>query len=329
VAIIGTGPAGLSAAFYLLRAGHSCVLFDQHAEPGGTLRSHVPEERLPRHVLDAEIEVIRQMGADLRMNARIEDRHFEETLLHDYDVLILATGHEEKKILDDFGLILDEQGIKVSKTTYGTTHPGIFACGNLSRKTQMAVRSVAQGKHAARSADHFLRTGKPHGPKKRFNSSFGNIRQPEFNAYLGEGTREHRVSPEQGLSKGLSVEEAIREASRCMHCDCRKPESCKLRNYADEYQAHQKRFAGPERNLVTKISQHAEVVYEPEKCIKCGLCVQITSLEREPLGLSYIGRGFDVKIKVPFGGTLQAALTKTAGMVVKSCPTGALAWKKE
>ena len=328
-AIIGTGPAGLSAAFYMLRAGHSCTLFDKHSDPGGMLRTHIPEERLPRHVLDAEIDVIRNMGAEFRMNVRIDDHTFEEHLLRDFEVVILATGSEEKNILEDFGLILDEQGIKVSKTTYGTTHPGIFVCGSFTGKRQMAVRSVAQGKNAARSADHFLLTGKPHGPKKRFNSSFGVIREEEFAACLEEGTTRVQTEPIRGFLQGFTPAEAIREAARCIHCDCRKQETCKLRLYAEEYQAHQKHFAGPGRNFINKVNQHAAVVYEPEKCIRCGLCVSITVEQKESLGLSYIGRGFDVRIGVPLNRPMSEAITNTADKVVRCCPTGALAWKKD
>lgn len=328
VAVIGTGPAGLSAAFYLRRAGHYCELFDQHAEPGGMLRSHIPEEKLPRRVLDAEIGCIRRMGAVFSMNSRIDDRHFEERLLHDFDAIILATGGVEQRILDDFGLMTDEHGIKVSRTTLETTHPGIFACGNLNVKRQMAVRSVAVGKNAAHSADHFLRTGKPHGDRKRFNSSFGSLMEEEFETFLLEASKDDRVEPLRGFLEGFTKEEAMREAARCMRCDCRKPETCKLRQYATEYQAHQKVFAGPSRNPVTKQWQHESVICEPEKCIKCGICVEITRAEGELTGLSYIGRGFDVRIGVPFSDSLKDALTRCATKIVTCCPTGALAWKK-
>ncbi len=55
VAIVGAGPAGLTAAFYLLQQGHACTLFDAHPLPGGMLRYGIPEYRLPRDALDAEI----------------------------------------------------------------------------------------------------------------------------------------------------------------------------------------------------------------------------------------------------------------------------------
>jgi NADH dehydrogenase/NADH:ubiquinone oxidoreductase subunit G len=112
-----------------------------------------------------------------------------------------------------------------------------------------------------------------------------------------------------------------------MNCDCRKPVSCKLRIYANEYQAQQKRFAGPGRKLITKSIRHEFVVYEPEKCIKCGICVEITKSGGELQGLTYVGRGFDVRVSVPLGGTMKEALQKTGSRVIEACPTGALAYK--
>ena len=112
-----------------------------------------------------------------------------------------------------------------------------------------------------------------------------------------------------------------------MNCDCRKPANCKLRILATEYQARQKRFAGPGRKLITKSFQHEFVVYESEKCIKCGNCVEITRSEGELKGLTYVGRGFDVKINVPLGGSVKEALVKTGEKVIEACPTGALSYK--
>ena len=328
IAIVGTGPAGLSAAFYLLRLGHECTLFDRHDMPGGMLRYHIPEDKLPQAILEAEIDCIRQMGASFALNTAVTRELFDDILLREFNAIILATGGEEKMMAEEFGLELDEHGIKVSRTTYETLHPGIFACGNMIRKRQMAVRSVAQGKAAALSADHFLRTGKPKGVKHKFNSAFGRLRESEFGEYLKESFAHERIEPAKGFDGGYSAEEAMLEAKRCLNCDCRKPVSCKLRIYASEYQAHQKHYAGPDRKQITRSMHHDQVVYEPEKCIKCGLCVEITQKEKEHLGLTFIGRGFDVRVGVPFGETVRDALMKTGEAVVEACPTGALALKK-
>ncbi|MCK9203572.1 MAG: FAD-dependent oxidoreductase [Bacteroidales bacterium] len=329
VAIVGSGPAGLSAAFYLLRSGHTCVIYDQHLLPGGMLRYKIPENRLPRKALDAEIQCIRQMGAIFTMDHPIDKLVFHQELCRDYDAVILATGNEEKQILEDFGLEVDEHGVKVSLTHFTTSAPRIFACGNMIRKRQMAVRSAAQGKAAAISANHFLMTGKPLGSKHLFNSSFGRLQKEEFEDYLMESGSVKRVEPENGSFGGFTREEAIREAGRCMHCDCRKQVTCKLRQYAGEYGTHQKHFAGPSRKKITKLFRQDLVVYEPEKCIRCGLCVQITQMAGEDLGLTYIGRGFDVRIGIPFHQSFDEALKKTASACVKACPTGALSGKED
>ncbi len=78
------------------------------------------------------------------------------------------------------------------------------------------------------------------------------------------------------------------------------------------------------RRAMTKQFQTAGIVYEPQKCIKCGICVRLTEKYREKFGLTFIGRGFDVVIGIPFDETLDAALVKTAHMVARHCPTGAL-----
>jgi len=70
-AIVGAGPAGLAAAYYLLQEGYECLIFDDHEKPGGMLRYGVPEDRLPREVLDAEIGIIENLGAKFRMNTHI------------------------------------------------------------------------------------------------------------------------------------------------------------------------------------------------------------------------------------------------------------------
>ena len=363
VAIIGTGPSGLAAAFYLQRMGHQAVLFDQHKEAGGLLRYHITEDKLPRKALDEEVEVIRQMGAEFRMNTLVTKEFFDDVLLREFDAVIIASGREEKQITDDFGLEVDEHGLKVSRTTLEahtrqpaedsrqsavgsqqsavrrqsavTVHDsrftvhGIFACGNIIRKRQMAVRSVAQGKAAALSADHYLNTGKPGGIHQQFNSSFGRLFEDEYDEYLKESQAASRHEPVKGFMGGYTKEEAMAEAARCMNCDCRKPVSCKLRIYATEYQAQQKRFAGPDRKKIMKSLQHEFVVYEPEKCIKCGTCVEITRSEGELQGLSYIGRGFDVHIDVPLGGSMKEALTRAGALVIEACPTGALAYKTD
>jgi len=114
-----------------------------------------------------------------------------------------------------------------------------------------------------------------------------------------------------------------------MHCDCRKPLSCKLRILSDEYHANRKRFAGTERKTLEKHVRHDLLVYEPEKCIKCGLCIEITAAHKERLGLSFIGRGFDVRVGVPLDQDIAEGIEQSAFECAESCPTGALAFRDQ
>jgi NADH-quinone oxidoreductase subunit F len=71
IVVVGAGPAGLTAAFYLALLGHDVVVHEAHPEPGGMLRYALPAYRLPRNVLDREVEIIRRLGVQFVLNSRI------------------------------------------------------------------------------------------------------------------------------------------------------------------------------------------------------------------------------------------------------------------
>ncbi len=99
VAIVGAGPAGLAAAYNLLRRGHGTTVFDAHPEPGGMLRWGIPEFRLPRHVLAAEIDAIRVLGGAFRMRARMGRDFTLDELRRDFDAVFLAVGAQGSRAL--------------------------------------------------------------------------------------------------------------------------------------------------------------------------------------------------------------------------------------
>ncbi len=71
VAVVGSGPAGLAAAYYLRQLGYAVTIFEAHSELGGMLRVGIPEYRLPRDVLDTEVERLVQAGIEIRTNTRV------------------------------------------------------------------------------------------------------------------------------------------------------------------------------------------------------------------------------------------------------------------
>lgn len=92
VAVVGSGPAGLAAAHDLTLAGISVTIFEALDEAGGMLRYGIPEFRLPRSVLDEEIDYIASLGTVIRTGMRVGDDLSVEDLLGEHDALLLATG---------------------------------------------------------------------------------------------------------------------------------------------------------------------------------------------------------------------------------------------
>jgi NADPH-dependent glutamate synthase beta subunit-like oxidoreductase len=327
VAIAGAGPAALSAAFYLLKAGYGCTLFFREKLPGGTLLSLVSSEKLPAEALEHDINIISNMGAHFRSEYNITSETFENELVKNFDAVVVATGNKSETPLETFGISDSFTANLGNLQKTNTSRKGVFVCGNILKETRMAVKAVAQGKSAATEAIRYLE-GLSQCEPPFFNSAFGQLMQEEFAEYQVESNTSTPVVPQAGFLGGFSREEAISEASRCMHCDCRKPQSCQLRKYAAEYGANRRKHSDGKRARIKKYFQHQTIVYEPEKCIRCGLCVEISSRD-ETLGLTYIGRGFDVRIGVPYNENISHALQVTAVNCAAMCPTGALSLKNQ
>jgi formate dehydrogenase major subunit len=100
IAVVGAGPAGLSAAYNLLRRGHDVVIIDAHVAPGGMLRYGIPAFRLPHDVLDREIDTIRVLGAEFRMGQRLGTDVWLDDLRREFDAVFLALGAQRSRGLD-------------------------------------------------------------------------------------------------------------------------------------------------------------------------------------------------------------------------------------
>lgn len=92
VGIIGGGPAGLSAAFKLIQNGHKVTIYDKMPKMGGMLRYGIPEYRLPKAVLDTEIEEIRSLGVEMINNCTIGKDITLKEIREKHDAVLIANG---------------------------------------------------------------------------------------------------------------------------------------------------------------------------------------------------------------------------------------------
>jgi NADPH-dependent glutamate synthase beta subunit-like oxidoreductase len=92
VAVIGAGPAGLTAAYYLVTKGHGVTLFDSFPKPGGTLRYGIPDYRMPEARLDKDIDDILELGVQFKGNTSVGKDVSLCELREDFDALFVATG---------------------------------------------------------------------------------------------------------------------------------------------------------------------------------------------------------------------------------------------
>ena len=116
VAIIGSGPAGLTCGSYLVQQGHSVIVYEALPKPGGMMRYGIPEYRLPQKVLDKEIETLIQLGVNIQTESRIES--IGKLFTHGFDAVFIAiglqkgsklgiNGEDNQEVLDGISFLRD------------------------------------------------------------------------------------------------------------------------------------------------------------------------------------------------------------------------------
>lgn len=116
VAVVGSGPAGLSAAYYLRRSGHHVTVYERRAVAGGMLRHAIPEYRLPAAVVDEEISRLAAMGIQFVTGVELgRDFHLDE-IASDHSAVFLATGAGRERPVGIAGEHLLDSGLQFLET---------------------------------------------------------------------------------------------------------------------------------------------------------------------------------------------------------------------
>ena len=326
VAIVGAGPAGLAAAYYLLQKGHACTIIEKSDVAGGGLRQ-VEADKLPPAVIEAELKPIMQLGAQMRYNTALGTDVTLDQLKNEFDAVFVAVGKVDEATAQKLGLPAGKRGLTADNTTPATPVDGVFAGGDAVRPVARCVMACADGATAAVAIDQMLRGEKVVGRPRPFNVRIGKLSDEEKPVSMSQATTGGRVQSEK--DKPLGEKPAMVEAQRCLHCDCRKPHTCKLRIWSDLYGVKASGTSDRPRRTLRLDLSHPEVVYEPGKCIGCGICIEINRRSDDPVGLTFLGRGFEVRMSASPGHNLAESLTKDVRRTVEACPTGALSLRDE
>lgn len=324
-AVVGAGPAGLAAAYYLARLGHDVTVFDEREKPGGTLQYEAPVEKLPRESLDGDIAAIRDLGVAFVMGTRVDKAVWDRDLAA-MDAVVLATGVIDEALLASIGIATTARGIQVSES-FETSLPGVFSRGTASTLSRMAIRSMADGKELAQIADRFLKNGKASRPPGRFNSQMGKLLEGELERFIAaaDASPRHGKAYGNGANDGFSADEARQEALRCLHCDCRSRDACSLRDQSTAFGARRDAWPLSRRGEFTQEHPAPGVILEQGKCVKCGICVRLCEKAGMKNGFTFVRRGYDICVEVPWNGRLDGK-EETIRDCVEQCPTGALAY---
>lgn len=109
IAIVGAGPAGLTAAFYLRKKGHQVTVFEERPEPGGMMRFGIPDYRLPTEVVEREIAQVLAVGIELQTGKKLgRDFHLDQLKAEGFEAVFLGIGAQLSRAIDLEGADLDD-----------------------------------------------------------------------------------------------------------------------------------------------------------------------------------------------------------------------------
>ena len=248
------------------------------------------------------------------------------------DSVIMAIG--QKLDPTDFSVVeLTDRGtILADEDDFKTNIDGVFAIGDATNKgASIAIAAIGEADRCVKSVDAYLK-----GEELDFTPKYISKRDDERIDVSGKETKPRVVADVldadvrknnfDEVSLGLTVEQAKKEAERCLECGCREYFKCKLLQVAQRYDIHPERFAGEMPQKYTR-DENAFIERNTAKCILCGLCVRSCKEVMDISAIGLLGRGFKSSVSPAFALPLDQTKCTNCGLCVKLCPTGALTEK--
>ena len=220
VALVGAGPTGLSAAYYLARRGYNVTVFDAMPVAGGMMTIGIPAYRLPRAELNRDIDAMRELGVEIRLNTAIGRDITLTELQEQFDAVLLAVGAQRSQRL----------GIPGEGELHGVIPATTFLKDfNLDPKTRLEgdVAVVGGGSTAMDAARSALRAG-AHSVHILYRRSRAEMpaQAEEVRAALAEGIQLHELAaPIEILGDARQV-----SAVRCQRMQLSEPDEKGRRN---------------------------------------------------------------------------------------------------
>lgn len=344
--IIGGGNTAMDAGRTAVRLGAKSVsvLYRRTREemPAEDVEiKEAEEEGVEFRYLTAPIEIIDEAGRaravrcqrmrlgnpDESGRRRPEPIPGEEEIIKG-SLIVKAIG-QMVEVGDVKGLSVSKRGnVIIDENTHETNFKGVFAGGEVVTGPKIAIAAIAEGKAAAEAIDGYLNGYiAPHHEPQYITQD--DLRDEDFKDRERIERVKKKVVPVferrisfRPISETMTIDEAVREAKRCLECGCLDYLECKLIRYIQEYDVNPNEIKSEKRNRKEE-QKHPFIQRNPDKCVLCGLCIRVCD---EVLGITALGleaRGFETQVKPEFGMPLEETACINCGQCADICPTGA------